>query len=58
MIQTHIDRLLQDSSLTRRMGEAGAKLMREAFSVDAMVEGNLALDRQLLNKDPANHGVS
>jgi len=49
-----ISRLLDDRLLASRMGDAGADLMRREFSVDGMVEGNLALYRKLLNKDPAD----
>ncbi len=38
-----IERLLGDSQLRRRMGERGRQLVTEQFSVDAMVEGNLAV---------------
>lgn len=41
-------RLLDDAALRRRMGEAGRARILEQFSVDAMVEGNLALYRRLL----------
>ena len=48
-----IRRLLDDAELARRMGAAGIRLMREEFSVQGMVAGNLALYRSLLNRDPA-----
>jgi glycosyltransferase involved in cell wall biosynthesis len=41
-------RLLGDPCLARAMGEAGRKLMQEEFSVDAMVEGNLRVYREVL----------
>ena len=41
-------RLLDDAALRRRLGEAGRARILEQFSVDAMVEGNLALYRRLL----------
>lgn len=53
-----IGRLLDDRPLARRMGEAGVELMRREFSVDGMVEGNLALYWQILSKDLADRGAS
>lgn len=41
--------LLRDGGLAARMGLAGKALVREEFSVDAMVEGNLAVYRELLD---------
>lgn len=43
-----LGRLLQHRSLAVRMGRAGRVLMRSEFSIDAMVEGNLAVYRELL----------
>jgi glycosyltransferase involved in cell wall biosynthesis len=40
--------LLKDPERARRMGEAGRALVRERFSIDAMVEGNLRVYRELL----------
>jgi glycosyltransferase involved in cell wall biosynthesis len=40
--------LLKDPERARRMGEAGRALVRERFSIDAMVEGNLGVYRELL----------
>jgi glycosyltransferase involved in cell wall biosynthesis len=40
--------LLQDPERARRMGRAGKELMRTEFSVDVMVEGNLAVYRELV----------
>lgn len=48
-----IRQLLQNSDLAQRMGKSGIRLMKDEFSVDGMVEGNLALYRSLLSKDPA-----
>jgi len=42
--------LLRDRRLARQMGDAGRELMRSEFSVDAMVEGNLAVYRELLQE--------
>jgi len=42
-----LGRLLADPALRRRLGDAGRALMRREFSVDAMVEGNLAVYREL-----------
>lgn len=41
-------RLLGDPALAARLGEGGRALMHREFSVDAMVEGNLAVYRQVL----------
>ncbi|MCU0734565.1 MAG: glycosyltransferase [Methylotetracoccus sp.] len=43
-----IARLLRDPDLARRLGEAGRALVQREFSVDAMVEGNLQVYRELL----------
>lgn len=48
-----IARLLADSALRERLGQAGQARMREAFSLDAMVQGNLAVYGELLH---ARHG--
>ena len=40
--------LLEDAALRRRLGEAGRELMHREFSIDTMVEGNLAVYRELL----------
>lgn len=42
-------RLLDDADLRRRMGEAGRRRILAEFSVDAMVEGNLAIYRQVIS---------
>lgn len=42
-------RLLDDAGLRRRLGEAGRARILAEFSVDAMVEGNLAVYRRLLS---------
>ncbi|HWH72651.1 MAG TPA: glycosyltransferase [Methylibium sp.] len=39
----HLIRLLADTELRRRYGEAGRRLVLDEFSVDAMVEGNRAV---------------
>ena len=41
-------RLLDDPGLRRQMGEAGRARILAEFSIDAMVEGNLAVYRQVL----------
>jgi glycosyltransferase involved in cell wall biosynthesis len=46
-----IARLLRHPDLAQRMGRAGRVLMRNEFSIDAMVEGNLAVYRELLQDD-------
>jgi glycosyltransferase involved in cell wall biosynthesis len=43
-----IARLLRDPELARRMGGAGRELVAREFSPDSMVEGNLAVYRELL----------
>jgi glycosyltransferase involved in cell wall biosynthesis len=47
-----VGRLLEDRPLAARLGEAGRSLMRAEFSIDAMVEGNLAVYRELLPEVP------
>ena len=42
--------LLRDRPLGRRMGRAGKELMGREFSVDARVEGNLAIYRELIRE--------
>ena len=41
-------RLLNDPALRRQLGEAGRRRILSAFSIDAMVDGNLAVYRQVL----------
>lgn len=41
-------RLLDDPALRQKMGKAGRLRIQKEFSVDAMVEGNLAIYRQVL----------
>lgn len=43
-----IARLLRDPALARQMGEAGRALVASEFSPDSMVEGNLAVYREVL----------
>jgi glycosyltransferase involved in cell wall biosynthesis len=43
----HVSRLLQSEELRRRYGHAGRRRVERAFSIDAMVEGNLAVYRDL-----------
>jgi glycosyltransferase involved in cell wall biosynthesis len=43
-----LGRLLGDAALRHRLGEGGRALMRSEFSIDVMVEGNLAVYRELL----------
>ena len=50
-------RLLGDQDLARGMGRAGRKLMRDEFSLDVMVEGNLAVYRELLASRAAGRGA-
>jgi glycosyltransferase involved in cell wall biosynthesis len=44
-----LESLLGDADLRRRLGEGGRALMRREFSIDAMVEGNLSLYREILD---------
>ena len=44
-----ISRLLADAQLRQRMGAAGRELVRQEFSVERMVAGNLQVYRQLLD---------
>jgi glycosyltransferase involved in cell wall biosynthesis len=41
-------RLLEDPEKARSMGESGRRIVREKFSVEAMVRGNLGVYRELL----------
>lgn len=43
-----LHRVLEDRELARRMGEAGARRMREEFTVNQMIERHAALYRRLL----------
>lgn len=47
-----IGELLDDPKQRRRLGSSGQALMRREFSIDAMVEGNLAVYRELLKTPP------
>jgi glycosyltransferase involved in cell wall biosynthesis len=51
-----IGRLLDDRPFGERLGQAGRALMRSEFSIDAMVEGNLAVYRELLPQVPSEAG--
>ncbi len=44
----HLIRLLGDAALRQRYGDAGRALVQAEFSVDAMVEGNLHVYREVL----------
>ncbi len=46
-LATAVARLLGDEALRRQMGAQGRALVRGEFSVDAMVEGNLAVYRRV-----------
>ena len=45
-----VTRILDDGALARRMGEVGRRRVVEGFSVDRMVEGNLAVYRSVLDR--------
>jgi glycosyltransferase involved in cell wall biosynthesis len=44
-------RLLESADLRHRMGRAGREVIERGFSVDRMVEGNLAVYRELAGTD-------
>jgi len=44
--------LLADPARARQMGQAGRRRVRELFSVDRMVEGNLGVYRSILHSTP------
>jgi len=44
--------LLSGECLARQMGEAGKELVRQRFSINAMVEGNLRVYRKVLGLPP------
>ncbi len=48
-----VDQLLRDPELARRLGRGGRVLMSAEFSIPAMVEGNLAVYRELIPTFPA-----
>jgi len=52
-LQQRIIELLQDPQRARSLGQQGRALVERAFSIDAMVQGNLAVYRQLLFQRPA-----
>jgi glycosyltransferase involved in cell wall biosynthesis len=43
-----LSRLLADADLRRRLGAAGRILIRDEFSADVMIEGNLSVYRELV----------
>ena len=43
-----LDALLADTALRDTLGAGGSHLARSEFSIDAMVEGNLAVYRSVL----------
>ena len=43
-----VGRVLTDPTLARRLGEGGRRIVAERFTIDAMVEGTLAVYRELL----------
>lgn len=47
-LRAALGKLLEDAALRRRLGEGGRELMRREFSIDSMVDGNLAVYRELL----------
>lgn len=49
-----IERLLEDADLRRQLGHGGRALIAREFSVEAMVDGNLAVYRELLGALPGS----
>jgi glycosyltransferase involved in cell wall biosynthesis len=52
-----VDELLGDAGLRARLGAGGQALVREAFSVEAMVDGNLAVYRELLSAQRPSRAI-
>ena len=44
--------ILTDPELASRLGEGGRQLVRDKFSIEAMVKGNLAVYKQLMDLQP------
>lgn len=44
--------LLNDAEKRRRMGAAGRRIVEQEFSIDAMVDENLKVYRELIERDP------
>jgi glycosyltransferase involved in cell wall biosynthesis len=57
-LRTAIDALLSDPARRRELGAGGQALMAREFSIDTMVEGNLAVYRELLPSASAIHTAS
>ena len=51
-LSSAVSSLLADPDRARAMGEAGSARVRETFSVDRMVEGNLSVYREILSRPP------
>jgi glycosyltransferase involved in cell wall biosynthesis len=47
-----LGRLAGDEALRRRLGDGGRELIAREFSLDAMIDGNLAVYRELLDTSP------
>jgi glycosyltransferase involved in cell wall biosynthesis len=47
VLADHLARLLSDRELATRMGRAGRRRAEQRFGLDAMVDGTLALYREL-----------
>jgi len=50
-----LNHLLDDPNLAARLGAGGRALVNREFSVSAMVEGHLAIYRQILARTPSAH---
>ena len=48
-LNQHIDLLVSDPAMRERLGKEGRELANTAFSIDAMVEGNLRVYQSLIN---------
>ncbi len=51
-------RLLRDPALAAAMGDEGPRIVASEYTVDAMVEGNLAVYAKLLNRDRGAESVA
>jgi len=53
-LEQAVIRILTDTDLAARLGEGGRQLVHEKFSIEAMVEGNLAVYKQMMNEQPGS----
>ena len=45
-----VTRIIEDRDLARQMGDAGREIVKEHFSIDSMVEGNLEVYREVMKE--------